>query len=268
MRHFPLYIEFMEMFRNELDFDLFQNISEETTYHLENNNLIHTHMVYVLASNQSIEMGFTALLHDLGKRKSKIMIGDKSHHTQHESVSVFLALNFYQKYSKELDEIGIDKEKFIQILTIVCYHGMFWNKSSKQISHYFKDDVELLQKIYDFSLFDGGGNVTRGEREIKNFDDVFKPKKSKYDIPFEKLNSLPTITILVGVPNSGKSTYCKELNQPIQDRIFKAIQEVANEKRYAFVFDKSSQSTLLFADPKYNISDLVLRKMGIAIKKK
>jgi len=60
----------------------------------------------------------------------------------------------------------------------------------------------------------------------------------------------------------------QELIQPIQDRIFKAIQEVASEKKYAFVFDKSNQSNLLFADPKYNISDLVLRKMGINIKKK
>lgn len=60
----------------------------------------------------------------------------------------------------------------------------------------------------------------------------------------------------------------EELIQPIQDRIFKAIQEVASEKKYAFVFDKANQSNLLFADPKYNISDLVLRKMGINIKKK
>ncbi len=59
-----------------------------------------------------------------------------------------------------------------------------------------------------------------------------------------------------------------ELIQPIQDRIFKAIQEVSADKRYAFVFDKANQSNLLFADPKYDISDLVLRKMGINIKKK
>ncbi len=59
-----------------------------------------------------------------------------------------------------------------------------------------------------------------------------------------------------------------ELIQPIQDKIFKAIQEVAKEKKYAFVFDKANQSNLLFADPKYNISDLVLRKMGISVKKK
>ncbi len=59
-----------------------------------------------------------------------------------------------------------------------------------------------------------------------------------------------------------------ELIQPIQDKIFKAIQDVAKEKKYAFVFDKANQSNLLFADPKYNISDLVLRKMGITVKKK
>jgi len=60
----------------------------------------------------------------------------------------------------------------------------------------------------------------------------------------------------------------QELIQPIQDRIFKAIQEVSSEKKYAFVFDKANQSNLLFADPKYDISDLVLRKMGINVKKK
>ena len=57
-----------------------------------------------------------------------------------------------------------------------------------------------------------------------------------------------------------------ELIKPIQDDIFEAIQEISDEKKYAFVFDKANQSTLLFADPKYNISDLVLRKMDISVK--
>ena len=59
----------------------------------------------------------------------------------------------------------------------------------------------------------------------------------------------------------------EELIQPIQDEIFKAIKDVSSEKKYAFVFDKANQSNLLFADPKYNISDLVLRKMDIVVKK-
>jgi len=60
----------------------------------------------------------------------------------------------------------------------------------------------------------------------------------------------------------------EELIQPIQDEIFGAIKDVSSEKKYAFVFDKANQSNLLFADPKYNISDLVLRKMDIIVKKK
>jgi len=60
----------------------------------------------------------------------------------------------------------------------------------------------------------------------------------------------------------------EELIQPIQDEIFKAIKDVSSGKKYAFVFDKANQSNLLFADPKYNISDLVLRKMDIIVKKK
>ena len=59
-----------------------------------------------------------------------------------------------------------------------------------------------------------------------------------------------------------------ELIKPIQDKIFKAIQEVSDDKKYAFVFDKANQSTLLFADPKYNISDLVLRNMDIEVDSK
>ena len=57
----------------------------------------------------------------------------------------------------------------------------------------------------------------------------------------------------------------EELIKPIQDKIFNAIQDIASERNYAFVFDKANQSNLLYADPKYDISDQVLRNMGIKI---
>ena len=57
----------------------------------------------------------------------------------------------------------------------------------------------------------------------------------------------------------------EELIKPIQDKIFGAIQQIAADRNYAFVFDKANQSNLLYADPKYDISDQVLRKMGIKI---
>jgi len=58
----------------------------------------------------------------------------------------------------------------------------------------------------------------------------------------------------------------QELVKPIQDKIFNAIEEIARLKNYAFVFDKSSGPTVLYADSKYDISDDVLRKVGSVLK--
>lgn len=60
----------------------------------------------------------------------------------------------------------------------------------------------------------------------------------------------------------------EELIKPIQDRIFDAIQQVAVERQYSFIFDKANQSNLLYADPKFDISDAVLQKMGIKVAKR
>ena len=57
----------------------------------------------------------------------------------------------------------------------------------------------------------------------------------------------------------------EELIKPIQDRIFEAIQQVAVEGNYSFVFDKANQSNLLYADPKFDLTNKVLKKMGITI---
>lgn len=54
----------------------------------------------------------------------------------------------------------------------------------------------------------------------------------------------------------------KELVKPIQDKVYKAISEIANYKKLGVVFDKASALTMLYTNPKYNVSDAVLKKMG------
>lgn len=56
----------------------------------------------------------------------------------------------------------------------------------------------------------------------------------------------------------------KELIEPIQDKVFDALTEVASRGKYSFVFDKANQSNLIFADPKYDISKLVMRELGFS----
>ena len=52
------------------------------------------------------------------------------------------------------------------------------------------------------------------------------------------------------------------LLKPIQDDIYTAIQEVANDKRYDIVKDRSADPSLIYMSNKLDISDLVLNKLG------
>jgi len=54
----------------------------------------------------------------------------------------------------------------------------------------------------------------------------------------------------------------KELVKPLQDDVYTAISSIANYKKLGVVFDKASALTMLYTNPKYNISDDVLKKMG------
>ena len=53
----------------------------------------------------------------------------------------------------------------------------------------------------------------------------------------------------------------RELIEPIQDDIYKAIKALAKEKGYDFIMDKGTNSNILFTNPKYDKSDQLLKKI-------
>jgi outer membrane protein len=55
----------------------------------------------------------------------------------------------------------------------------------------------------------------------------------------------------------------QELIKPIQDKIYDAMQKVASKRSYSFIFDKANQSNLIFADKKFDLSDEVIKEMGL-----
>ncbi|WP_289664994.1 OmpH family outer membrane protein [Flavobacterium panacagri] len=52
------------------------------------------------------------------------------------------------------------------------------------------------------------------------------------------------------------------LAKPIQDQVFTAVQDIAEAKNYDFIFDKSSDLTMLFSNKRFDISDQVLRVLN------
>ena len=55
----------------------------------------------------------------------------------------------------------------------------------------------------------------------------------------------------------------QELVKPIQDKVFNAIQKIAVNRSYDFILDKSEGITVIFADPKLDRSEDVLRELGV-----
>lgn len=55
----------------------------------------------------------------------------------------------------------------------------------------------------------------------------------------------------------------QELIKPIQDKVYNAIQKMATEKQYDFILDKGEGITVIFADPKLDKSEEVLKSLGV-----
>jgi len=53
--------------------------------------------------------------------------------------------------------------------------------------------------------------------------------------------------------------------RPLQERLMKAIEAVASEDGYDYIFDKNGDYLFLFAREQYDLSDRVLEEMGIDI---
>ncbi len=63
-------------------------------------------------------------------------------------------------------------------------------------------------------------------------------------------------------PNGDLFKKRQGLVKPIQDDVFNAVQEISNEGSYSIVFDKAGGTTLFFTNPKFDLSDQVLQKLG------
>lgn len=53
-----------------------------------------------------------------------------------------------------------------------------------------------------------------------------------------------------------------KLMQPVQDQVLTVVKQIAEEKKYDFIFDRSSSVTMLYSAKIYDISDLVIKRIN------
>ncbi|MBT8325893.1 MAG: OmpH family outer membrane protein [Winogradskyella sp.] len=69
-------------------------------------------------------------------------------------------------------------------------------------------------------------------------------------------------------PNGDLFIQKRQLMQPVQDQIFSAVQEIASNKKFDFIFDKSADVVMLYSAEQYDVSDQVLRLITRTSKRK
>jgi outer membrane protein len=64
-------------------------------------------------------------------------------------------------------------------------------------------------------------------------------------------------------PDGELATKSTSIIKPIQDRVSKAIQAVAESENIDMIFDKNSEVIMLYANPRYDKSDVVIKRLGL-----
>jgi outer membrane protein len=145
---------------------------------------------------------------------------------------------------------------------------------------YFESDL-ILESIPEYSSIQQQLNlisaqweaeIQRMETEIRQLQEDFNAKEILYtdEIRIQREqeieNKIQTKEAYVAQkfgPEGEYFTRQKELLEPIQRQVFAAVRAVAQRQNYDFVFDRSGDIYMVYANNAYNLNELILEELGI-----
>jgi outer membrane protein len=87
-------------------------------------------------------------------------------------------------------------------------------------------------------------------------------KKTRQDEIITKERQVKELQAKYFGPEGDLARKREELVKPIQDAVYKAVKELSAEGSYAVIFDSASGASILYSNPRYDLSDEVLKKLG------
>jgi outer membrane protein len=127
-------------------------------------------------------------------------------------------------------------------------------KKLDQFSDQWQKEIEAKQAELDvmYRNFDAEQVMLSESLKKKREDDLFNKEKELRDLQKRRFGF-----------EGDLFRKRQELIKPLQDKVYNAIQKLAVERQYDFILDKSEGITIIFADPKLDKSDDVLKILGV-----
>jgi outer membrane protein len=127
-------------------------------------------------------------------------------------------------------------------------------KKLDQFSEQWQQEIELRQRDLDqmYRSFEAEQVMLSEELRKKREDELFNREKEVRDLQKKRFGF-----------EGDLFKKRQELVKPLQDKVYNAVQKLAVARQYDFILDKSEGITVIFADPKLDKSDDVLREIGV-----
>ncbi|HEY4156244.1 MAG TPA: OmpH family outer membrane protein [Puia sp.] len=124
------------------------------------------------------------------------------------------------------------------------------DQTSAQWQKEIDDKQSTLDKMY--KDYDGEKAMLTEELKKKREDELFNKEKEVRDLQRQRFGF-----------EGDLFKKRQELIKPIQDKVYNAIQKIAVNRMYDIILDKSEGITVIFADPKLDKSDDILKELGV-----
>ncbi len=130
------------------------------------------------------------------------------------------------------------------------------NAQLEETAEVWQKEIDLIQSELDkmYRQLDAEKAMLTPELLKKREDEIYNKEKQVRDLQRKRFGY--------------EGDYFRkkqELVKPIQDKVYNAVQKLATERMYDFILDKSEGITVIFADPKLDKSDDVLKILGVKL---
>ncbi|MDR2146557.1 MAG: OmpH family outer membrane protein [Tannerella sp.] len=129
------------------------------------------------------------------------------------------------------------------------------NEQLSQLSAKWQGEVDALQQEAQnmYKSFQSDLVFLSAEMKNKREEEIFKKEQEAMDLKRKYFGA------------EGELYKKREsLMKPIQDEIYEAVKQIADEKGYQVIVDRASAMSVIYASPKIDISNEVLLKLGYA----
>ncbi|MDR1896668.1 MAG: OmpH family outer membrane protein [Prevotellaceae bacterium] len=167
-----------------------------------------------------------------------------------KKISIIFTVLMFSTFASQAQKFGyVDSEYILKKIPAYATAQEQLEKQSKQYQQEIENKYKVVQDLY-----------TKYQSEKVLLTEDLRQKRETEIITKEK--EVKELQKSYFSPEGAVAKKRDELLKPVQDKMYNAIKDVSTEGGYAIIFDIASNPSIIYNNPRYDLSDKILEKMG------